>query len=70
MRYRKTTDAELSLVLEEGEGYTLEFKRAINTDLSKELVAFANASGGRVFVGVDDLITLSAAIFPIRYLPK
>ncbi len=25
MSYRKTTDEELALILEEGEGYTLEF---------------------------------------------
>ncbi|MDA8133163.1 MAG: helix-turn-helix domain-containing protein [Desulfobacteraceae bacterium] len=51
---RKTTPEELALVLEEGEGYTLEFKQNINADLSRELVAFANASGGRIFIGVDD----------------
>lgn len=54
MKIRKTTDEELELVLEEGEGYTLEFKQSINSDLSKELVAFANASGGRIFIGVND----------------
>jgi ATP-dependent DNA helicase RecG len=54
MRYRKTTDEELALILEEGEGYTLEFKRSISSDLPKELVAFANASGGRIFIGVND----------------
>jgi ATP-dependent DNA helicase RecG len=54
MRYRKTTAEELALILEEGEGYTLEFKRSINSDLPKELVAFANASGGRIFIGVND----------------
>ncbi len=26
MRHRKTTDEELALILEGGEGYTLEFK--------------------------------------------
>lgn len=51
---KKTTPEELALVLEEGEGYTLEFKQNVNADLSKELVAFANASGGRIFIGVDD----------------
>lgn len=55
MRYRKTTNEELALILEEGEGYTLEFKSSINSDLPKELVAFANASGGRILIGVDDL---------------
>jgi len=54
MRYRRTTDAELALILEEGEGYTLEFKQSVNTDLPKEMVAFANASGGRIFIGIDD----------------
>jgi ATP-dependent DNA helicase RecG len=38
MKYRMTTDEELALILEEGEGYTLEFKSAVNSDLPKELV--------------------------------
>lgn len=54
MRYRPTTEQDLALILEEGEGYTLEFKRNINADLPRELVAFANASGGRILIGVDD----------------
>ncbi len=54
IKFRKTTEDELSLILDEGEGYSLEFKQSVNTDLSKELVAFANASGGRVFIGVND----------------
>lgn len=54
MIQRKTTPEELALVLEEGEGYTLEFKQNVNADLAKELVAFANASGGRIFIGVND----------------
>ena len=54
MRYGKTTDEELALILEEGEGYTLEFKRSINSDLPKELTALANASGGRILIGIND----------------
>lgn len=54
MTRHPTTDEDLSLILEEGEGYRLEFKQSVNSDLSKELVAFANASGGRVLIGVDD----------------
>lgn len=42
------------MLLEEGEGYKLEFKRAINSDLAKAMVAFANASGGRIIIGIDD----------------
>ncbi len=33
--------------------------RNVNTDLSKELVAFANASGGRIFIGIEDNGTVS-----------
>ena len=38
----------------QGEGYYTEFKRNINSDLKKELVAFANASGGNIFLGIED----------------
>jgi len=48
------TRSELNQVLIQGEDYKIEFKRNLNTDLKKELVAFANASGGRIFIGVDD----------------
>ena len=54
MTYRKTTKEELALVLEEKEGYTIKFKQNVNSDLPKGLVAFANASGGRIFIGVND----------------
>lgn len=37
MRYRTTTDEELALVLEEGEGFTLEFKRSVNSALSNRV---------------------------------
>lgn len=53
------TQDELNLILQEGEGYTIEFKENINSDLSKELVAFANASGGRVLIGIRDDKTIS-----------
>ncbi|ATZ61316.2 MAG: ATP-binding protein [Methanosarcinales archaeon Met12] len=46
-------EKELQLVLEEGEGYKIEFKEAL-TDIDKELVAFANSSGGRIFLGITD----------------
>ncbi len=37
-----------------GEGYTLDFKEAIPSDLGKLICAFANASGGRIILGVRD----------------
>ncbi len=48
------TQHEFNTIIQSGEGYKIEFKRNVNTDLSKELVAFANASGGRIFIGIED----------------
>ena len=43
----------LNLILQEGEGQYLEFKEKIS-GLDKEIVAFANSSGGKIFLGIDD----------------
>ena len=45
---------EFDFIVKSGEGYNVEFKENINSDLAKEMVAFANASGGRIFIGVND----------------
>jgi ATP-dependent DNA helicase RecG len=47
------TKQELNLILQEGEGYRTEFKEN-TSNLDKELTAFANASGGRIFLGITD----------------
>jgi len=44
---------ELRLILEEGEGCRIEFKESM-TSIDNELVAFANSSGGRIFLGITD----------------
>jgi ATP-dependent DNA helicase RecG len=44
---------ELQLILEGDEGYRIEFKESM-TSIDKELVAFANSSGGRIFLGITD----------------
>jgi len=44
---------ELDIVLKEGEGYKIEFKEGLSS-LEKELAAFANSSGGRIFLGIAD----------------
>ena len=49
----KLTNKELQLILQEGEGYKIEFKEN-SSGLDREIVAFANASGGRIFMGVTD----------------
>ena len=41
------------MVLAEGEGYRIEFKEQLS-NLDKEFVGFANASGGFIFLGIAD----------------
>ena len=46
---------EFEFILQEGEGLKIEFKEAFDSkNLSKELVAFANSEGGKIFLGVRD----------------
>ena len=45
---------DLEVILREGESYTVEFKESPDKSLSSEVCAFANASGGRIFIGVSD----------------
>jgi ATP-dependent DNA helicase RecG len=47
-------NSDLDIILSEGESYTIEFKESADKSLPSEVCAFANASGGRVFIGVDD----------------
>lgn len=46
-------EENLKQILQEGEGYKIEFKENLS-DLDKEIAAFANASGGKIFIGVND----------------
>ena len=50
---KKMDKKELNFILQEGEGYKLEFKESLK-NIDKEIVAFANAEGGRIFLGIDD----------------
>ena len=45
---------DLKIILQEGEGQKIEFKESFSPSLSKDIVAFANASGGKIFIGIDD----------------
>lgn len=45
---------ELRFVLQEGEGQFIEFKENLDKKIAQEIVAFANASGGKIFLGIND----------------
>lgn len=46
-------DGKIRLVLQEGEGQTIEFKENLS-NLDKEMVGFVNSMGGSIFVGIND----------------
>ncbi|MEA1893800.1 MAG: putative DNA binding domain-containing protein [Euryarchaeota archaeon] len=46
-------EEEMQLALKEGEGYKIEFKETLS-NIDKEIVAFSNSSGGRIFLEVGD----------------
>lgn len=43
----------LDIICAEGEGYQVEFKEKVS-GLDREIVAFSNASGGKIFLGIKD----------------
>ena len=50
---------ELRALIVDGEGPSLEFKREFTTQMVRDMVAFANSSGGLLIVGVDDDASLA-----------
>ncbi len=52
---------EIKLIIASGEGYNAEFKVSVPSkikEITEEVCAFANASGGVVLIGVDDANTI------------
>ncbi len=49
---------KLNEILIAGESYKIEFKETVDKSLVEEAVAFANASGGKILIGVKDDGTL------------
>ena len=45
---------EFELLLKQGESYNHEFKQSFSSDIAKEICAFANATGGKIFLGITD----------------
>ncbi len=48
------TEADLNVLLEEGEGTTLEYKEGLSASFAREMVALANTIGGNILLGVRD----------------
>ena len=48
------TPADLRILIQEGEGTTLEFKESLSSSFARELVALANTIGGKILLGVRD----------------
>lgn len=45
---------DIKSIIDTGEGYYTEFKRSLDKSLIEEVCAFANASGGKIILGVAD----------------
>ena len=46
--------SDIDIMIQQGEGTTLEFKEALSAGFARELVALANTIGGRILLGVAD----------------
>jgi len=45
---------EIEFLINQSEGYNLEFKESPTDNLAKDICAFANATGGKILLGVTD----------------
>ena len=48
------TPADLDILIQQGEGTTLEFKESLSSSFAREVVALANTIGGKILLGVSD----------------
>ncbi|MEA3317640.1 MAG: putative DNA binding domain-containing protein [Bacteroidota bacterium] len=53
-----TNNKKLEDVLQLGEGQYFEFKESLDKSFAKEMVAFTNASGGYIYLGITDRGTI------------
>jgi ATP-dependent DNA helicase RecG len=64
------TAAEFELALSAWEGQFIEFKESVSDSLAREMVAFANSEGGRIYIGVADDKTVKGVTLNNRLLSK
>ncbi|MDZ7611986.1 MAG: helix-turn-helix domain-containing protein [Candidatus Moranbacteria bacterium] len=50
----KISKKELQFIINQGEGYNVEFKENYSSGITKEICAMANATGGKILIGVSD----------------
>lgn len=51
---QKSLDSNLKSVIKKGENHKTEFKESVTLHLDRQIVAFANASGGNIYIGITD----------------
>ena len=47
-------NSELEFLINQDEGYNLEFKESVSGSLAREICAFTKANGGKIVVGVSN----------------
>jgi len=47
-------ESDLNILLQEGEGTTLEYQERLSSSFGRDMVAMANTLGGRISLGVRD----------------
>jgi len=47
-------EKDFELILKTGESFFVEFKEGVDKSLAKEVVAFSNSQGGKIFIGITD----------------
>lgn len=65
LTYMNNNKINIKELINEGEGYLVEFKEAPK-NLEKDICAFANASGGKIYIGISD----DGKIKPIKLTNK
>ncbi|MFH2203835.1 MAG: ATP-binding protein [Elusimicrobiota bacterium] len=69
-KIRPPAASEFAMTLAAWEGQFVEFKESVSDSLTRELVAFANSGGGRVYIGVTDAKTVKGIVIDNKLLSR